>query len=314
VIKTRFFNILQLYMLREIVGPALLGLLVFTFLLFTTEIFDIVEILISTNVTVREAVELLACIIATLFPLTIPMSLLLGVLLGLGRLSADREILALRAGGVHTFRVIWPIIAVSAALSALMMIGNFNFTPGLYLRAEDISVRVLFKVASSLKEGRVHSDIKASDTRASLYFRERDEDTGNLTGVALRLGGQGEGVYESEVVAVAPKGLFAPDEKNGVIRLEMDKGTLHLFDSNEPDEYSIASFDALRRDIRLNIINYVDGRPVKDPAMMTVSELLKGIRRDDVKIKRSPGVTRLNIAVNPPLLQGTGHLEQASHC
>src|SRR6185295_19959449 len=40
---------------------------------------------------------------------TIPMALLYGILLGLGRLSADREFVALQACGVSVFRVFRPI-------------------------------------------------------------------------------------------------------------------------------------------------------------------------------------------------------------
>ena len=40
---------------------------------------------------------------------TIPMALLLGVLFGLGRLSADREFVAMQACGVSIFRLMRPL-------------------------------------------------------------------------------------------------------------------------------------------------------------------------------------------------------------
>src|SRR5690349_1808837 len=52
-------------------------------------------------------------ILLTLFPqalsVTIPMALLYGILFGLGRLSADREFVALQACGVGVFRIMRPI-------------------------------------------------------------------------------------------------------------------------------------------------------------------------------------------------------------
>ncbi len=44
--------------------------------------------------------------------LTIPMALLVGILIGLGRLSADRETVALLACGVSPYRLLRPIGAV----------------------------------------------------------------------------------------------------------------------------------------------------------------------------------------------------------
>src|SRR6185295_338478 len=49
---------------------------------------------------------------------TIPMALLYGVLFGLGRLSADREFVALQACGVSVFRVLRPIALIAGISSA----------------------------------------------------------------------------------------------------------------------------------------------------------------------------------------------------
>ena len=43
--------------------------------------------------------------------LTIPMATLVGILIGLGRLSADREAVALLACGVSPYRLLRPILA-----------------------------------------------------------------------------------------------------------------------------------------------------------------------------------------------------------
>ena len=60
---------------------------------------------------------IVARVLLTLLPqalgITIPMALLLGILIGLGRLSADREFVALQACGVSLFRVLRPIAAAS---------------------------------------------------------------------------------------------------------------------------------------------------------------------------------------------------------
>ena len=61
-------------------------------------------------------------VLLTLLPqalgVTIPMALLLGILIGLGRLSADREFVALQACGVSIFRLLRPIALLAVARAA----------------------------------------------------------------------------------------------------------------------------------------------------------------------------------------------------
>ena len=58
---------------------------------------------------------------ATLIPqglaITIPISLLLGVLMGLGRLSSDRETVAFQACGVSVFRMLYPLLFLAVVTS-----------------------------------------------------------------------------------------------------------------------------------------------------------------------------------------------------
>ena len=51
--------------------------------------------------------------------LTIPMSVLLGILIGFGRLSADREFVAMQACGVSLMRLLRPILLFSAGRNRL---------------------------------------------------------------------------------------------------------------------------------------------------------------------------------------------------
>ena len=58
-------------------------------------------------------------LLVTLLPqalsLTIPMALLLGILIGFGRLSADREFVAMQACGVSLFRLLRPVALLAVA-------------------------------------------------------------------------------------------------------------------------------------------------------------------------------------------------------
>ena len=89
---------------------ALLGL---TFILMMPPILQTAEKLIAKGVSWTVILRVLLTLVPQALSVTIPMALLYGVLFGLGRLSADREFVALQACGVSVFRLFRPIALLS---------------------------------------------------------------------------------------------------------------------------------------------------------------------------------------------------------
>src|SRR5262252_5702245 len=128
------FRILDRYIVREIAMPFLLGLTVLTFILKRPPILDRGEEFIAKGVEW----ELVARALLTLLPqalcVTIPMALLLGILVGLGRLSADREFVAMQACGVSLLRLSRPVLLAAAlgtaatAYETIVALPNANQT------------------------------------------------------------------------------------------------------------------------------------------------------------------------------------------
>src|SRR6267142_4208040 len=120
-------KILDRYLVREIVLPFFLWLLLLTFVLIMPPILANAEQLIAKGVAWPIVLRVLVTLIPQALGITIPMALLLGILIGLGRLSADREFVALQACGVSVFRVLQPIVVVSlvacAATVYVMIVG-----------------------------------------------------------------------------------------------------------------------------------------------------------------------------------------------
>ena len=93
------FRLLDRYLLRETVGPLTLGLLVFTFLALLQELFQLAELIIERDVEIRVVLQLLAYTLPQIIVLTIPMAFLFAILLAIGRMAADSELVAMRASG-----------------------------------------------------------------------------------------------------------------------------------------------------------------------------------------------------------------------
>ena len=88
---------LDRYIIRETLAPFGLTLLILTFLLQIPTIMDVAEKLIAKGVTLPIIGRIVLTLLPSSLAITIPISLLVGLLMALGRLSADREAVAMQA-------------------------------------------------------------------------------------------------------------------------------------------------------------------------------------------------------------------------
>ena len=110
---------LDRYVVREILPPLFLSLLIFTFILEIPPVMQQLEQLVAKGVPWNVAGRILLTLIPQALGLTIPMSLLVGLLIGLGRLSNDREAVALLACGVSPYRLLRPVLGLALAAGAI---------------------------------------------------------------------------------------------------------------------------------------------------------------------------------------------------
>jgi LPS export ABC transporter permease LptG/LPS export ABC transporter permease LptF len=112
------FKTIDRYLIREAIPPAFLALIIFTFLLLIPPVMNQLQNLVAKGVSFGVAVRMLAMLVPQSLGLTIPMSLLVGTLIGLGRMSGDREAVALLACGVSPYRLLRPLLALAAVAGA----------------------------------------------------------------------------------------------------------------------------------------------------------------------------------------------------
>jgi LPS export ABC transporter permease LptG/LPS export ABC transporter permease LptF len=115
-------RILTRYILGEILSHTLIGCALFTFILFMPQLPHILEAVVRNSSTLSNMAEIFLFTLPNLFKVTIPMSVLVGVLLGLSRLAADSEIIAMRASGlgIGYFVRVSTIVAVGGTLLGLV--------------------------------------------------------------------------------------------------------------------------------------------------------------------------------------------------
>ena len=79
---------------------------------------DHLEQLVAKGVPWQTAGRILLTLLPQALGLTIPMSLLVGLLIGLGRMSGDREAVALLACGVSPYRLLRPVLLLATVAAA----------------------------------------------------------------------------------------------------------------------------------------------------------------------------------------------------
>ena len=168
-------------MVREILPPTVLGFITYTFMVVMRGIFNLIEQILVRGVAVKDALQVLLITLPHIVVLTIPMSFLFGVLLAVGRMNAENEIVAMQAGGIPARRLLRPIVALGILLTLLNGYLYLVVIPGSGRELRELKVR-LFAEAKNL--GRIEPGVFHEQLPNVLfYLRDADMDTGEWSDV-----------------------------------------------------------------------------------------------------------------------------------
>ena len=132
------FRLLGRYVFREILTSSLLGTLLATFVVFLQQADRLFEVLVATSPGPKTVVTLFALTIPPVLPLTIPFGVLVGILIGLGRMASDGEVVAMRAAGVSSRKVVGPVLLFAAIGTVVAGYASLKLTPNAAQRSTEI--------------------------------------------------------------------------------------------------------------------------------------------------------------------------------
>src|SRR5487761_1420228 len=122
-------RILTRYILGEVLSHALVGIGLFTFVLFMPKLLQILELVVQDGASPLSVLKLVLFTLPDSLTLTIPMAVLVGVLLGLSRLAADSEVTAMRACGFGVFQFVRIVAMVGVAAWVLGLFNSLYLAP-----------------------------------------------------------------------------------------------------------------------------------------------------------------------------------------
>src|ERR1700676_5477506 len=115
-------KLIDRYISRQLIVNLLFAIVVLSFVLVIGNIFrKLLPLLVNHDLPVEYLVGFVAYVLPFSLIFTIPWGLLTAVLLVFGRLSADNELIALRANGVSVARVCMPLAAVALVCCAICL-------------------------------------------------------------------------------------------------------------------------------------------------------------------------------------------------
>ena len=218
---------LTTYVVLEILPPFLLGLAAFTMILLIARILKLVELVVTRGVPFLEIAKLFALILPTFLEMTVPMALLLAIFLGLGRLSGDHELLALKASGISPTQVLLPIVAVALAVSLITLLLTTLVRPAANLALKkELYTIAKNRVGTALKENVFNDDFP----RVLIYVDELVPPGDTSQGVLIvdRRNPARENIIFSKVA------LIVSDEESNTIDLKLFDGALYERERQRP--------------------------------------------------------------------------------
>jgi lipopolysaccharide export LptBFGC system permease protein LptF len=151
-------KILNKLIFRNIFPPFLIALLVLTFVLFFQYLGNRSELLISKNVSLDVILSIAATVIPGILIFSLPLSFLIGILIGLSGLAGESQITALRACGVPIRSLLWCILFCALLVCALTGLMSTVVLPRANYALSRMMDRVSLTMATSLVRPRVFNE------------------------------------------------------------------------------------------------------------------------------------------------------------
>lgn len=224
--------ILNRYLLIELLPPLSMGLFLFASTLMLISIRDIMDVILLSGAPIGPVTKTLAAVFPLMFTVSLPIGSLLASLLVYGRLSEDRELVAMRAAGVGTLAMMSPAWALGLALTLLNVYWTSNITPKALEVMRSAQWEIVQKMTSVswLKPGQ----FTPLQENLAFYFTGTTPGTNEIQRITIFMSGDSDGPAtpwfgESEGgnrsnnwTVSAPRANLIPYPASGVLEIALE--------------------------------------------------------------------------------------------
>lgn len=200
------------YIAVNFIVPLMVSTIFFTSFLMTFELFRIMTLVSSDDISYLFILGMMGNVMTTLVPMAIPISLFFSTIFCLNRMSGDSEYVAMRAAGLSKGKILIPFIIITCMVSLCLYFLNQEIIPSAHSK-----VRKKIKIISStsLIQGLKSGQFFTSLENVTIFPSEVDEITKDIKDIFLHIFDEQK---RTEKIIAAKKGkiLHKKDEKTGV--------------------------------------------------------------------------------------------------
>jgi len=232
------------YIVKEVLSHGLIGVAVFTFVIFMRDVSRILELVVRNSAPIPSVAQLFFLTLPAALTVTIPMGVLVGILIGLSRMAADSEITAMRAAGVGVFKFVKVLAVFGLTAWLLALANNVLIAPRSAAALDHLQKTLATSQASFEVQPRVfYEDFK----NYVLYVQ--DATTASGASVWKNVFLADTSTPGASKITVAEQAIVSGGQDS--IRLHLVNGATHEVNVREPSQYTISTFD--ENDFTLNL-------------------------------------------------------------
>lgn len=168
-------RLVERYVVWAVVPYLLLAALLLSAILLAQQAARVAELLASARVPVSLVLDVLVALLPNVLIFAVPMATLAGVVIGFSRLGSDSELVALRAAGVGTWTLVWPVLLLGTLLAAGTLYLNLHMAPQAARVWKQATLRAaLYKLDSPVEPRSFTTEIPGF----VIYVRDGDKEQG----------------------------------------------------------------------------------------------------------------------------------------
>jgi lipopolysaccharide export system permease protein len=270
-------KILDRYVFRQVLVTSLFAVSILSVVLVLGNIFkQLLELLVNHDAPLELIISFIAYILPFSLTFTIPWGFLTAVLLVFGKMSAEHELIALRASGVSIPRICVTVLLLSLACVGICLWINVDVAPKAQIKMKD----ALYNIATSNPLAMFGSDKVIDDFPGRKIYVERNEGAQLFNLLVYEMNDN----YEPITVVHAQRGLIEPDRENKRLLLHIYDGRFEQRDENAPDDLMKIRQGITMQESTLTISLvelYEKNKKKKGMSSLTAGELLDRLEHDD---------------------------------
>jgi LPS export ABC transporter permease LptG/LPS export ABC transporter permease LptF len=256
-------RIFDRYVVREVVVPFVLSALLLTFLLIIPPVLKDAYPLIAKGVDMWVIAKAFVFLLPQALAISVPMAVLLGLLIAFGRLSADREFVAMQSCGVSIYQLLRPLAVVALAATAFTAYIMIIARPD----ANQAFRELVFKEVASRVESKIQPRVLFTEFPNHVLYA-RDVDANHVMHDVFFADTSKPG---TTMVSFAREGRFIIDRAHQLVQLQLSRVTQGTTLAAQPEKYDGAEFE--QSNFTLDAQTVFKQAPTRNPPEMSIAEL-----------------------------------------